>query len=284
MEFVSIPGGAFDMGSSVEQVAECVAFWGARLVDPRYDVDRFRQWIMKEYPRHRVEVPSYAIGRCPVTNDEYRTFVARTARPVPESLARDEPGDHPVWGVSFEDALAFCVWMGERLRRRCRLPSEAEWERAARGPSGREYPFGDRFDPGLCNTLEAGIGHTTPVDRYAGAASEFGVWDLAGNVEEYTMDCYAPYPGGTFIEDDLSRILGPRYRVLRGGSFARGGDLARSARRHGPFPAPEFRYIGFRVVAEEQGSGAAVLPGRTRATHVPAPLQDVPLSSTGGGA
>jgi formylglycine-generating enzyme required for sulfatase activity len=71
---------------------------------------------------------------------------------------------------------------------------------------------------------------------------------LAGNVEEWTGDTYRPYPGGKFVVDDIYLHLGPRYRVLRGGSFALGGDLARCARRHGPHPAPVFRYRGFRIV------------------------------------
>jgi formylglycine-generating enzyme required for sulfatase activity len=90
------------------------------------------------------------------------------------------------------------------------------------------------------------------VERYPNGASEFGIFDLAGNVEEWTADLYAPYPGGVFIHDDLSRCNGSLYRVLRGGSFARGGDLARCARRHGPFPAAVFRYRGFRIAVDEQ--------------------------------
>jgi toxoflavin biosynthesis protein ToxD len=242
----------FEMGSTSEQVEACVAFWGARLVDPAYDVARFREWILKEYPRHPVQVAPFRIGRYPVTNAEYRRFSDATGHPAPASVSAGEPDDHPVWGVSFEDAEAFAAWLSASLGRRCRLPGEAEWEYAARGPSGREYPFGDVFDPARCNTLESGVGHTTPVDRYPEGASEFGVWDLAGNVEEWTAGCYAPYPGGRFIEDDLSRANPDGYRVLRGGSFARGGDLARCARRHGPFPAPEFRYRGFRIVMDEE--------------------------------
>jgi formylglycine-generating enzyme required for sulfatase activity len=128
------------------------------------------------------------------------------------------------------------------------LPTEAEWECAARGPSRSEYPFGDEFDPGKCNTIEAAIGGTTPVDRYPDGASAYGVFDLAGNVEEWTSSFNIPYPGGETVDDDLSRHLGPRYRVLRGGSFALGGDLGRCARRHGPHPGSPFRFRGFRVV------------------------------------
>jgi len=246
---VRIPGGTLHMGSDMPEITACAAFWGERLVDATYDVERFRHWLMKEYPRHPVEVAPFSIGRYPVTNGEYRRFIGERGHQPPESLLRDDPADHPVWGVSHDEAVAYAAWFGARHGCEGRLPGEAEWEWAARGPSGREYPFGDQFDASRCNTLEAGIGRTTPVDRYP--PSEFGVFDLAGNVEEWTADVYAPYPGGRYIEDDLSLRLGRRYRVLRGGSFARGGDLARCARRHGPFPAPEFRFVGFRVVIHE---------------------------------
>ncbi|HTE84160.1 MAG TPA: SUMF1/EgtB/PvdO family nonheme iron enzyme, partial [Dehalococcoidia bacterium] len=182
-------------------------------------------------------------------NEEYERFARATRHPLPKSLCRSEPPDHPVWGVSYDDAQSFAGWFGGEIGRSCRLPTEGEWEYAARGRLPREYPFGELFDPACCNTIHSGIGRTTPVHRYANGVSEFGVYDLAGNVEEWTADYYAPYTGGTFVHDDLSRQLGKRYRVLRGGSFARGGDLARCARRHGPLPAPEFCYIGFRLVA-----------------------------------
>jgi formylglycine-generating enzyme required for sulfatase activity len=251
VDLVPIPAGVFEMGSTAEEIEACVAAWGGQLVDPSYDVSRFRQWIRKEFPKHSVRVAAFSLGRFLVTNSEYRGFVDSTGHPPSESLLANEPGNHPVWGVTDEDAEAFLGWLSARSGLRCRLPTEAEWEYAARGRSGRQYPFGDQFDPARCNTFESGIGHTTPVDRYANGVSEFGIYDLAGNVEEWTADFYAPYPGGVFIDDDLVRVNGPRYRVLRGGSFVFGGDLARCARRHGPFPNPEFRYRGFRIAVDD---------------------------------
>jgi formylglycine-generating enzyme required for sulfatase activity len=142
----------------------------------------------------------------------------------------------------------------------CRLPTESEWEYAARGVHGPEYPFGDEFDPSRCNTVESGIGHTTPVDRYGNGVSDWGIFDLPGNVEEWTSDLYAPYPGGEFVHDDLSEQTGGTYPVLRGGSFARGGDLARCARRHGPLPAASGRYRGFRVAVSDAAPLGSMAP------------------------
>jgi len=247
MELVDIPGGTVAMGSTLAEIDACERYWSGRLVDPSFAAS-FRRWLLKEHPKTEVPLRGFRISRYPVTNSEYRAFLGATGGVPPESLARREPGDHPVWGVGCADAERFCAWLGTELHQACRLPTEAEWEYAARGPSGREYPFGDEFDPARCNTAESGIGATTPVTRYPDGASQWGVCDLAGNVEEWTADVYAPYPGGRFIDDDVSAATGGSYRVLRGGSFARGGDLARCARRHGPYPAPEYRFRGFRVV------------------------------------
>jgi formylglycine-generating enzyme required for sulfatase activity len=201
-----------------------------------------------------VRIEAFSIGRFPVTNAQYARFIEHAGREAlgwPESMKSSDRGKHPVWGVSQSDARAYAEWLCKVTQRRFRLPTEQEWEYAARGPSGREFPFGNIFDPRRCNTVEAAIGHTTPVDRYEDFASELGVVDLAGNVEEWTSSAYAPYPGGTRIDDDISRLVGDDYPILRGGSFARGGDLARCARRHGPHPAPEFRFTGFRVALED---------------------------------
>lgn len=246
-DMVAIPGGDAPIGSTMAEMAACRADWGDRLVDPRYRA-AFGDWIAKEYPRHSVRIAPFAISRFPVTNDQYRPFLAATGRPAPESIRIGAPGDHPVWGVEAADADDYAVWASAITGRCLALPGEAEWEWAARGPDALIYPYGDRFDATRCNTREAGIGTTTPVTAYPGGASSFGVWDMAGNVEEWVADCYAPYPGGRWIDDDLTALSGGTYRVLRGGCFALGGDLARGARRHGPHPAPPFRHRGFRLV------------------------------------
>lgn len=252
-ELVAIPGGTLQMGSTLAQLDACVRYWSSRLMDPSFSSSEFRRWLTKEYPQHPVVVRALRMSRFPVTNGEYAAFLRATGGPRPESIAAAEPDDHPVWGVGYAEAERYCAWRGEEIGEVCRIPTEAEWEYAGRGPSQREYPFGDEFDSRRCNTAEAAVGRTTPVDRYPEGASEWGIFDLAGNVEEWTSDFYAPYPGGQFVHDDLSQLGGGAYRVLRGGSFARGGDLARCARRHGPHPGADYRYRGFRVVASGHG-------------------------------
>jgi hypothetical protein len=211
---------------------------------------RFTEWLLKEYPPHPVKIPETLIGRFPITNQQYLTYLdARGLENIPYSMQVGSSADHPVWGLSRSDALGFVDWLNTGGVRQFRLPSEAEWEYAAKGPSGREYPFGDEFDPAKCNTAEAGIGTTTPVDAYEKYASELGICDLAGNAEEWTSDDYTPYTGGSLIADHLLEHYGPRWPVIRGGSYVLGGDCARSARRHGPHPDPKYRVIGFRVCA-----------------------------------
>lgn len=249
-ELIRIAEATFSMGSARSQIDQATAYWGPRLLDDRYTNTEFSCWLMKEYPSHQVTVPPFAIGRFPVTNSEFSLFALTGTGSIATSILLGEPDDHPVWGVTYERAVNYCRWLSETSGVRFRLPSEAEWEYAARGPSGREYPYGETFSAKCGNTFESEIGHTTPVDRYANFASEHGVVDLAGNVEEWTSDVYRPYPGGPKINDDLARLAsGGQYHVLRGGSFARGGDLTRCARRHGPHPAPEHQYRGFRVAA-----------------------------------
>lgn len=250
IDMAAIPGGEFEMGSTGAEARRCVAFWSRRLVSPSFTAAAFETWIDKELPSHKVALRPYRIGRYPVTNAQYAAFRSTTGAAAPGSQERGLPADHPVWGVSFADAEAFAVWAGGVSGRRFRLPTEAEWEFAARGFGRADYPYGAEFSAERANTVESGIGTTTPVDRYARWASPFGVCDLAGNVEEWVSGRYAPYPGGRLVEDDLTAALGPGYRILRGGSFARGGDLSRCARRHGPYPAAEYRYTGFRVAED----------------------------------
>ncbi|MBO0880290.1 MAG: SUMF1/EgtB/PvdO family nonheme iron enzyme [Mycobacterium sp.] len=155
-----------------------------------------------------------------------------------------------MWSISAVAASMYASWLSQRLGRRFRLPTEAEWEYAACGGHGREYPWGNEFHPEAANTVEAGPLSTTPVGMYPAGRSPFGVDDMSGNVEEYVADDYAPYPGGILIDDDLT-TAGQTYRVTRGGSFTSFGDLARCRRRHGWHPQRQLNAIGFRLVESD---------------------------------
>jgi formylglycine-generating enzyme required for sulfatase activity len=247
IELVELPGGSFRMGSTPAEAAACVEFWGERLF-AGYSADEFARWIAKETPAHTVELAPFAMAKYPVTNALYKKYAETTGSPIPLSIELGAPDDHPVWGVAYEEAERFADWLGTCDGVTYAVPTEAQWEYAARGPAHAEYPFGDTWRPECCNTMESRIGGTTPVDRYERYASGYGIVDLAGNVEEWTSSYYLPYRAGAFVDDHLTASNPSGYRVLRGGYFLRGGDLARCARRHGPLPHPEFVYRGFRLV------------------------------------
>ena len=172
-EMILIPAGPFLMGSS----------------------DDDKQARDAEKPQHIVDLPEYLIGKYPVTNGEYQAFVRDTGRQPP---SRWDGGkypkgqkDHPVAYVTWHDAMAYCKWLSEKTRKTYRLPTEAEWEKAARGPGGLIYPWGNLFDKNRCNTFESGIGNTTPVGNYSPAGdSPYGVADMAGNVWEWTQSLW----------------------------------------------------------------------------------------------
>lgn len=211
-------------------------------------------WIEKECPRHRVTLESYAIARFPVTNIEYRAFLLDTRYselPTSWEFRRFplERANHPVYTVTDGAAKAYASWLSRRTGRRFRLPTESEWEYAAAGPQGREFPWGDEFDADLANTAETALFCTSAVGVFAGGESPFGVSDMAGNVEEYVADSYVPYPGGKYIADHLTANRNA-YTVARGGSFARFRDLARTRRRHGHNPRSATYAMGFRLAED----------------------------------
>ncbi len=213
-----------------------------------------RAWIEKECPRHEVVLAPFAMARFPVTNQEYRQFLLETGHAeLPSSWAfrrfPREFANHPVYTVSPESADAYAAWLAKNTGRAFRLPTEAEWEWGAAGPDGLEFPWGATFDADRANTAETGLFRTSPVGVFVDGNSPFGVADMAGNVEEYVADSYAPYPGGEFVADHLANILG-LYRVARGGSFARFRDLARTRRRHGPNPRSATYAMGFRLAED----------------------------------
>ncbi|GEM_PF-588156 len=240
-EMVRVPAGYFWMGS-----------------------DEFdKQARDREKPRHRLYLPEYWIGRYPVTNREYRLFLlAHPERRKPAGWeGLDFPAgkaDHPVRDVTWHDALAYCRWLSGLTGRRYLLPSEAEWEKAARGTDGRIYPWGDRWDKNRCNTWEGGIKDTTPVGRYSLAGdSPYGCADMSGNVWEWTRSIYKKYPYDP--QDGRENLDAPDsvLRVLRGGSWSGISRLARCAVRNWGLPdVLFFNVIGFRIVLSLAGSGS----------------------------
>lgn len=240
---VDVPAATVGIGLDEPRVAEVVDRWRA--------VGVIDDWIRKECPRHTVRVDAFRIARYPVTNAEYRVFLADTgaeALPTSWEFGRYpvDRANHPVWTVRPEHADAYAGWLAARTGRRFRLPTEAEWEYAAGG--GRrdhDYPWGAAFLPDHANTVESGPLTTTPVGVYPAGRTVFGADDMAGNTEEFVADDFLPYPGGADIADDLLRAAGG-YRVARGGSFTRFGDLARCSRRHGWFDRRIYA-IGFRL-------------------------------------
>jgi formylglycine-generating enzyme required for sulfatase activity len=221
-----------------------------------------REWYEWEVPQHEVTLPAYYVARLPVTHAQYLAFVTDTGHRPPSA----EPPPHllnaPVVLVTWYDAQAYCSWLTEQLRAwegtpeplarllreegwQVRLPTEAEWEKAARGTDGRMFPWGDEPDPNRANYEDTGIGSTSAVGCFPGGASRYGVEDLSGNVWEWCatkwQDSYEDYRDDHELEgDDL--------RVLRGGAFYGNGRHVRCASRYGDDPDHGRRVFGFRVV------------------------------------
>jgi formylglycine-generating enzyme required for sulfatase activity len=206
-----------------------------------------------ELPVHSVTLSAFAIGTYPVTVAEYACFV-RAGHAAPSGrdidwIAQMSRLDRPIVNVSWRDALAYTEWLAERTGQPWRLPTEAEWEKAARwdpqARSAREYPWGDVFDSTRCNTRESSIGVTTRVDLYPDGASPCGACDMAGNVWEWTSSLYIPYPYAS--DDGREQRDAPGLRVLRGASCADGADHARASFRLAGVPTGFYRENGFRL-------------------------------------
>lgn len=212
----------------------------------------------KYRPQHTVEVASFYIDRFPVTNKEYKRFIDDTYYHVPyytmdwcdtrgynwDPETRTFPegkAHHPVVLVSWQDALAYARWAGKRL------PTEAEWELAARSPDGRIWPWGNEIAFDRSNTAESGRRGTAPVDAYSPAGdSPYGVADMIGNVWEWTSSLFRPYPYDA--RDGREDIEAPGWRVLRGGSWVNDLYIARCySRLDGDFVL--FNNVGFRCAA-----------------------------------
>jgi formylglycine-generating enzyme required for sulfatase activity len=216
-----------------------------------------KDWVNRSGPQHTVELADYQIGRFPITNLEYAAFVKGSGHDAPRGWdGEDYPegkGDHPVVQVTWQDAQAYCAWLREKTGKAYGLPSEAQWEKAARGTDGRAYPWGSTFDVTRANVSESQIGDTTPVGKYGElGASPYGAEDMAGNVWEWCNSVFKEYPydaaDGREDADDQSG------RALRGGSWNDDAAYARCADRSLSHPGGGDVNVGFRV---------AVSPSRT---------------------
>lgn len=213
---IAIPAGDFTMGSDVED----------------------------ERPPHTAFVDGFEIEKLEVRNEDFEKFVAETgyitdAEKAGETswqyYAKDKP-NHPVVKVSWNDAKAYCEWLGKRL------PTEAEWEKAARGTDARSYPWGNQWDAAKANTKEGGRRGTTPVGSFPDGASPYGLMDMAGNVAEWTSDWFKAYPGGDFY----SPYFGEKYRVIRGGGWFSDKQLVRTTERSASSITAANDDLGFR--------------------------------------
>jgi formylglycine-generating enzyme required for sulfatase activity len=195
---------------------------------------------------HSLELPSYWIGRYPVTVSQWGAFI-EDSNFYADQRALQDPDDHPVRYVNWHDAMAYCDWLSEKTELDITLPSEAEWEKAARGTDGRIYPWGDEFDPGKCNTSESGIVKTTPVGCYSPIGdSPYGCADMAGNVSEWMQSEYKKYPYRP--DDGRENLDGNDARVLRGGSWCDSRGSARMSNRNRSNPNVRNHLYGFRLV------------------------------------
>jgi formylglycine-generating enzyme required for sulfatase activity len=222
----------------------------------------------EEQPHHRRYLPAFRLSRVPVTVAQFVAFVRASGfqtdveaeqaeslweRPDgPQDHGLAEEADHPVTRVSWYEAQAFCRWAGVRL------PTEAEWEKAARGTDGRIYPWGDEGpDSARCN-YGGILGGTSPVGSYPAGASPYGALDMAGNAWEWTSSLWGSLQDGNYrypydpadgreAPDAPDSVM----RIVRGGSFRDGGARVRCAYRDWRYPFYRSDTIGFRVVAVE---------------------------------
>jgi formylglycine-generating enzyme required for sulfatase activity len=214
-----------------------------------------------EKPAQRLFLPEFKIARTPITNAQYLLYLQATSARAPVHWEDGQPPkdqlNHPVVNVDWSDAYAYCQWLSEVTGKPIGLPSEAEWEKAARGNQDRRnYPWGDAFDATRCNSHELGLGHTTPVGLFPAGASPYGCLDMAGNVWEWTrsrtQSLLGDYPYPT---DEAGRAQREHYdagqetgRVFRGGAFDLRGRFVRCACRSGAASGFRGGYDGFRVV------------------------------------
>ncbi|MFQ5428004.1 MAG: formylglycine-generating enzyme family protein [Thermodesulfobacteriota bacterium] len=234
---VLIPAGEFIIGSNRVDTDAKAMQYGSR-----------KPWFANESPERKVDLKAFYIDRTEVTMAAYSKFLSATSRKPPADWPGgrmpEGRGEYPVTNVSWFDASEYCKWKGGRL------PTEQEWEKAARGTDGRVFPWGAEFDIKKVNTLGE-YGGVTPVGKFPDGASPYGVLDMAGNVQEWTADWYTQYPGNTYDDKDY----GEKFKVVRGGGWGGMGHYTMQVYVSAPFrsiapPRGGYNDVGFRCVSD----------------------------------
>lgn len=262
---IHIPAGPFLMGISEEQIDQL-----ARIND---SAKKWKEkgYFRREQPQHTVTLASYYMSKYSVTVGEYRVFIRAGGYQISrywteagwawrESTDSVEPvfwreekwaGEDllPVVGVSWYEARAYCRWLSEETGRYYRLPTEAEWEKAARGTDGRLYPWGNEFDASRCNTRASGPRCTVAVGQHSPAGdSPYGCAEMGGNASEWTLSEYRPYPYDG--DDGRNAEEGEGERVIRGGAWYKPVLRARTVARGMNDPFFSDHDVGFRFMRE----------------------------------
>ena len=200
-----------------------------------------------EKPRRQVTLPGYWIGRYPVTVAQFKTFLKESDYELQDERGLQNPDDVPITYIAWHDALAYCRWLSAHSGLPVALPSEAQWEKAARGPDGHRYPWGDASPTDkLCN-FDGNVGRLTPVGRYSPRGdSPYGCLDMAGNVLEWTSSLEKGYPYAA--SDGREDLEAEGRRVLRGGTFFSAVSGTRCAFRYYGVTVGRLDYVGVRVV------------------------------------
>jgi formylglycine-generating enzyme required for sulfatase activity len=204
-----------------------------------------------EHPQRRVFISEFLMDKTEVTWRQFRKFVGATGAQLSPEPPWGTPDDYPVASLLFNQAKAYCEWVGGRL------PTEAEWEKAARGADGREYPWGNLWDQDLCNTLDGGPHRPEAVGSFPDCLSPYGLVDMAGSVWEWCADWYAEgYPEGP-ARDPKGPETGT-LKVLRGGSWINMYPIVRTAYRHkiDPSWSNPHNDNGFRCVQSTPAAGS----------------------------
>jgi toxoflavin biosynthesis protein ToxD len=242
---LTIPGGDYWIGTSDENIQYLQRKQGDWAYDWS-DQDLFEY----ERPKHRVRIAIFNLAQNPVTNEAYYQFTVDTGYRLPRSwngfVFPEEYAVHPVTGVSKIDVEAYLSWLNQKTGQDYRLPTEEEWEAAARGLDDRIYPWGNAFDPWRCNTSESIKKGTTQVGNYSPSGdSSFGLMDMVGNVWEWTSSVFRAYPGGGIHEPEGQPAI-TRY-VVRGGSWYYSRKFARCSAREGAQAEYSSHSLGFRI-------------------------------------